>query len=207
MKLLFAAASAAALMAAAPASAQVVGGTQWYGTLGYSHASTNIDFEDLNRDVDLSSGLVTGRVGARFGRHLGVEGEASLGVTEGEESFSSSIGNINFTADIAYKMKSEIGVYGVGFLPVAPNADLFGRLGVGRIDSEIEGTVRSGTVSESFSEDGGSDFVGYGVGGQYFFDARNGVRAEYTRFDLVDDDEDTDQAEFDVFSIAFVRKF
>ena len=203
MKVLFAAVSAAALLAAAPASAQMLGGgTQWYGTLGYSHASTNVDFEDLNQDVDLKSGAVTGRVGARFGQHLGVEGEASLGLTESEERFGGTLSGVPYTADITYKMKHELAVYGVAFLPVAPNADLFARLGVGQADSEVSATVRAGSFTDTISEDGSSDFVAYGAGAQYFFDGRNGVRGEYTRFDLSDDG-----AEFDVFSIAYVRKF
>ena len=202
MKVLFAAASAAALLAAAPASAQVLAGTQWYGNLGYSHASTNVDFEDLNQDVDLKSGAVTGRVGARFGQYLGVEGEAAFGLTESEESFNGTISGVPYTADITYKMKHELAVYGVGFLPVAPNADLFARLGVGQAESEVSATVRAGGFTETTSEDGSSDFVAYGAGGQYFFDGQNGVRGEYTRFDLSDDG-----AEFDVFSIAYVRKF
>ena len=71
MKILFTtAAAAAALLAAAPALADppAVSG---YGTLGYT---------DFNGD-SANLGAITGRLGARWGRYVGVEGELSGGVT------------------------------------------------------------------------------------------------------------------------------
>ena len=208
MKLLFAAAAAASLLAAFPASAQMMGGgtTQLYGTIGYTQASTDVDFEEIGQNVELSSGLITGRFGGRFSQYFGAEAEASFGVTESEETINTTFGGVPVRADINYKMTAEAAAYGVGFLPLSPNADLIARIGFGRIDSDIEVVASAGGFSATEEQSGSSNFIGYGVGGQFFFDGLNGVRVDYTRFDLTEDDGD-ESAEFDTFSIAFVRKF
>lgn len=207
MKLLFAAATAAALFTAVSASAQAMGPTQAYGTIGYTQASAELEDDGtLGQNLELDVGAVTGRVGARFGQYLGVEGEVAFGVTESEQTLSTVFNGIPVTADVNYKLKNELAAYGIGFLPVSPNADLFARIGVGRLDSEADITARAGGISQSESIEGEASFVAYGAGGQFFFDALNGVRAEYTRFDLGEDDGE-EGAQFDTFSLSYVRKF
>ena len=177
MKIVLAAASAVcALLAAAPALADppAVSG---YGTLGYT------DFNGDNANL----GAITGRIGARWGRYLGVEGELSGGVT----SDTANIGGVNTKV----RLNDQYAGYVVGFLPVSPNADLFARLGYGatRLNVSTPGTGANGEHTS----------VNYGVGGQYFFDGANGVRADYTRMSFAD------HSNFDanVWSLAYVRKF
>jgi hypothetical protein len=84
--------------------------------------------------------------------------------------------------------------YAVGFLPVMPNADLLARVGYGATDVDLSQT------GHSFH-----DYVtswNAGVGGQYFFDGKDGLRADYTR-------ETADRSDLDanVWSLAYVRKF
>ena len=59
--------------------------------------------------------------------------------------------------------------------------------------------VRS-AAGTSASDDGES--WNYGVGGQYFFDDKNGVRADYTRHDFKDSSTDAN-----TWSVSYVRKF
>ena len=206
MKLLFGAAAAVALLAAGSATAQTTP-IQYYGTIGYTQASATLEDDGtLGEDIELDVGAITGRVGGRFGQYLGVEGEVSFGVKESEQTINTTFQGVRVSADINYKLKSEAAIYGVGFLPVSPAADLFGRVGVGRLSSEFEVTARAGGFSESDDMEGDSNFFAFGAGGQYFFDGLNGVRAEYTRFNL-DTDEDEEGAEFDTLSISYVRKF
>jgi outer membrane immunogenic protein len=167
-------ASVATLAVAAPASAQStsLSNVSWYGTLGYT------DFNPNNANVS----AVTGRLGARFGQYFGVEGELSGG-----------IGNSHFDG-ASLHLQNQEAIYGVGFLPVAPNADLFARIGYGGADYKI-------------SDNGGS-FHGnvqswnFGAGGQYFFDHANGIRIDYTREDATDHGPDAN-----VWGVAYVRKF
>jgi outer membrane immunogenic protein len=84
--------------------------------------------------------------------------------------------------------------YAVGFLPVMPNADLLARVGYGATDVDLSQPGRSF-----------HDYVtswNAGVGGQYFLDGKDGLRADYTR-------ETADHADLDanVWSLAYVRKF
>ncbi|MBW3616710.1 MAG: porin family protein [Proteobacteria bacterium] len=205
MKLLFGAAAAVALLAGGSAMAQTAP-VQYYGTIGYTQASATLEDDGtFGQDIDLDAGAITGRLGARFGQYVGVEGEVAFGVTESEESITTTFQRVPVTADINYKINGKAAVYGVGFLPVSPNADLFGRIGVGRLSSEFDVTARAGGFSQSEQMEGEANFFAFGGGGQYFFDGLNGVRGEYTRFNL-DTDED-EGAEFDSFSISYVRKF
>ncbi|MDP3658919.1 porin family protein [Phenylobacterium sp.] len=173
---LIAAAASAVLVTATPlmASAQD-SGPQIYGTLGYAH--TDVEGADL--------GAIQGRVGARFGSYLGVEGELAGGVKEDDVTVAGTPVNV--------KLQSQVAVYGVASVPVTPSADLFARVGYGT--SKIKGQV--GGVSATVD----GDSWNYGVGGQYFFDGANGVRADYTRHDFKDD------GDADVWSLAYVRKF
>ena len=172
---LIAAAGVAALAIAAPASAQTtnsLSNVSWYGNLGYS------DFNPNNANLS----AITARIGARFGQYFGVEGELSGG-----------IGNSRYDG-ASLHLQNQEAIYGVGFLPVAPNADLFARVGYGGADYKA-----------SFA---GNDFHGnlqswnFGVGGQYFFDHANGIRVDYTREDATDHGPDAN-----VWGVSYVRKF
>ncbi|WP_312165441.1 porin family protein [Phenylobacterium sp.] len=169
------AAVAAAAMVPALASAQSSGVTG-YGSLGYSHHSMD--------DVDV--GAIQGRLGARFNPYLGVEGELGFGVKKDDVGVAG--------VDAKVELQNSAAIYGVGFLPVAPNADLYARVGYGKSEVKVSAP---GVVAKG---DGNS--WNYGVGGQYFFDDNNGVRADYTRHDFEDD-----AGEADVWSLGYVRKF
>lgn len=179
MKPLIATAAVAAIAAAvvpAAASAQTAT-TGAYGSVGYSAAN--------QEGVDL--GAIQGRLGYRINPYFGVEGELSGGVKKDSANVAGVPVNV--------KLERQEAIYGVGFLPVAPNADLYARVGYGNTSLKA-----SGPGGASAAADGNS--WNYGVGGQYFLDDKNGVRADYTRFDFKDDG-----GEADVWSIGYVRKF
>lgn len=178
MKSLIATAAVAAIAAAgvpAVASAQETTAGA-YGSVGYSAAN--------QEGVDL--GAIQGRLGYRVNPYFGVEGELAGGVKEDEVNIAG--------VPVDVKLNHQAAIYGVGFLPVAPNADLFARVGYGTSEIEADGP---GGISAR----GDGDSWNYGVGGQMFFDEKNGVRADYTRHDFKDD------GEADVWSIGYVRKF
>lgn len=166
LKLVTAAVAAAALATPGVAAAD----TGVYVNLGY----TQFNFEE----VDL--GGLTGRLGYRFHPNFAVEGEASFGVAD------DNVGPVSVELDNA------IGIFGVGFLPVAPNADLFARIGYGQIEAEAS--------TGGFTASGDGDGFGFGAGGQYMFTPAFGVRGEYTRIEGEDDGSDT-------FSLSGVFKF
>jgi len=163
-------------MTAMPAAAQSVSAPQFYGNLGY----TFVDASDVNL------GAVTGRLGARLHPNFGVEGEAAIGV-DGDRQ---TIGGVNYRT----KLKHSFAGYGVAYLPLTPQFELFARGGYGTTRFRVS----TGALKVSDSEGSWN----YGAGGQYSFDANNGVRAEYTRHDfggLVGD--------ANAWSLSYVRKF
>ncbi len=170
-----AAASAATLFAfAAPAFAQAptVPPISVYGNLGYSYA--NADAGDFH--------VIDGRLGARLGRYIGAEGELGFGL------------NTDRVYGVDDKLKNAYAGYADGFLPIAPNADLFGSVGFGHSNAR--------STANGVEYNYGEDSVNYGGGAQYFFTPHDGVRAEYTRFDYRHD-----AGTANVWSLAYVRKF
>jgi hypothetical protein len=174
MKALITAAGVALIAAAAPGLAQAQ--TAVYGGIGYAH--TDVEGADL--------GAIQGRLGAKFTPNLGIEGELAGGVADDTVTV--------LGAPVNVELKHQAAVYGVGFLPVAPNIDLIARVGYGTSKVKASsGGVAASADGESFN---------YGVGAQWFADEKNGVRADYTRHDFTDDG-----GEADVWSLGYVRKF
>lgn len=157
-----AAAITAVLMAATPASARVVGDTGFYASLGY----TQYDVEEI--DV----GGATLRAGYKFHPNFGVEGEATVGI-QGDEADA-----LGTPVDV--ELENQFGVYGIGFLPVSDNFEVFGRVGYATIDAEASlGGFTAGTEDEG---------VGLGAGINWGITENFGIRAEYTRLEASDDD-------------------
>lgn len=160
---------------ASPALAQDSG---WYGDVGYQHHS--IDEEGVEGDV----GTITGHVGYNFTPNLAAEGELGFGVNDEEVTV---LGNqvdlgINYLA----------GAYGRVQAPLSENLTVFARAGFVQVELEAEGAGASASESETGA--------GYGVGGEFSFDGVNGVRVDYTRYDIED-------LEADAFYIGYSRKF
>ena len=129
----------------------------------------NAGYTQFDGDGGGDLGGITGRVGVGFGRYFAVEGEASFGVAD----------------DGGLELDNEIGAFVVGKLPIASTFDIFGRVGVARIETSPGG-----------SEDG----LAYGAGGEFHLTDKDGIRADYTRHDY-------DAGEVDAFNISYVRRF
>jgi hypothetical protein len=175
------AALAAAAAFAAPASAQSIADLKpitYNVSAGYSGVSWS----------GVSLGAVTLRAGADFGKYVGVEGEGSFGVTDASVAVHGYTGNMH--------LNDQYAGYGVVRYPVLPNANLFARVGYGHSDIKA---VMSWAPSATYGEDS----LNYGVGGQYLFNPKNGLRVEWTRYDF--QSRGMDPA--DVWTLSYVRKF
>lgn len=120
----------------------------------------------------VSLGAIQGRLGYKFTPNIGVEGELGFGVKD----------------DGDIELGPQGGVYGIAFAPVTPNFDLFARAGY------------SGASIDTPVGDVDADGFAYGVGGQYYFTDKDGIRLDWTRHDY-------DDAEADVWGVAYTRKF
>ena len=148
-------------------------GTNFYGNLGGSYV----------RYSGANLWALQGRVGARFARYFGAEGEAAFGV---------NTDNVN---GVDVKLRHEYAGYGVVHMPLVRNLDIFGRVGYGH--SSIRASAPGVTTTD------GSNSVNYGGGVQAFFTPKDGIRAEYTRYDFTRDG----AGAANVWSVSYVRRF
>jgi outer membrane immunogenic protein len=174
MRLFVIMAALAASATALPAAAQSVTAPGFTASVGYTR------FADGSEDWDGHAATV--RVAGRLHRYFGVEAEGNLGLG------SSDIQGVDL------KMNHTVAAYAVAYWPLSENFDLTARLGYG--STEFEAEFGGTTVTESYSG------VALGLGGQYFFDASNGVRMDVTRHEY-----DELDGGFDAVSFAYVRRF
>jgi outer membrane immunogenic protein len=186
VKSLIAVAAVAAISAiAAPAFAQVDASTfapvTYEGSVGYTGIQLN--------GADL--GAIDLRAAANFGKYAAIEAEGAFGVNDQ----NGTVG----TVATKLHLNDEYAVYGVARWPVIANGNLFARVGYGHSDIKATASLNG----QSSSATAGSDSVNYGVGGEYFFDGKNGLRVDYTRFDF----QNNNTKDADTWSIGYVRKF
>ena len=95
----------------APAAPAAVPDLEAYGSLGYNY----LHGSPYNVSVDLRA--VTGRFGLRYMSYFGAEAEVSAGVVD------------QTIAGAKISLDNEFAIYGVGYLPLTPQADVFARAG------------------------------------------------------------------------------
>ena len=145
-----------------------------YGNLGYSYVHSD----------PYGVSAVQGRLGARFGKYVGAEGELAFGVNSDTDT----------ATGVALKLRNSYNGYVVGFLPVMTNVDLLARVGYGH--TNLRYTAPGVTIEP------GENSVNYGGGAQVFLTPHDGIRAEYTRFNFNHNNPDAN-----VWSVSYVRKF
>lgn len=175
MKTLIATTLVAGSVLATPFMAQAQNTTEVYGSVNYGQTRTK----------GADTGAIQGRLGAKFTPNFGVEAEVAGGV-DGDTVYTA-------TGPAKVKMEHQVAGYAVGYLPVTSNLDLLGRVGYGT-------TKFKGPAGSAF--DGGQDSWNYGVGAEYRFDDKNGLRADWTRSDYTKGDLSSDTV-----SLGYVRRF
>jgi hypothetical protein len=177
------AAASAMALAAAPALAQspdapstgLFAPITGYGTLGMSDRKTGDQLEG-----------VTGRLGLRFGPYLGAEAEGTFGVDEKK----GTVGGLPYRND----WKRSVGAYAVGYVPVTPRLDVFGRVGLA--NTKLESRLGTDTAKSQ------RDSINYGGGAQFFFTGHDGLRADYTHESYTNG-----PGHANVWGLSYVRKF
>lgn len=179
-----------------------------YINLGVTQLSSDLDLTDLDisgatvdlgdQSVDIT--MLTGRVGYRLNNFLALEGELGFGL--GEENLDQLVPvNIDGTiVDVDTNIDLSINNYYVGFaraiLPVSDEFEVFVRAGYGQAKAEADVTASVGGFSASGSASDKESGVAYGLGAQYNFTAKDGIRLDYTRLE-----------DSDILGIAYSRRF
>lgn len=168
----------ASAIALAAASASFADGGDFTWSAGYSAV------EISEPGIDVNLGAVTFRGGYEFTRHFGFEGQLDIGVSDDTIIVAAT--------PVDVELNYAASLFGIARAPVSENINLFIRGGY--TSADFEASVPGVTITSD------ADGWAYGVGGEIFFDARNGFRAEYTRHDF-------DSSDADVFGISYVRRF
>lgn len=180
-----------------------------YVTVGGTLLSADLDLSGLEaagQTVDLGEEdadifMINGRVGYRFNDYFAVEGEIGFGT--GGDDFDRTIpvdGGALGIIDVDANVELDVDNYYIGFAraiyPVSDQFDIFVRGGFGEANAEatVVASAFGQTASASASEDE-SGFA-YGIGGQYNFTEKDGIRADFTLLDDVD-----------IISLAYSRRF
>ncbi|PHY20197.1 porin family protein [Caulobacter sp. BP25] len=176
MKTLIAATLVAGSVLAAPMFVQAQTSTEVYGSINYGQTRTK----------GADTGAIQGRVGAKFTPNFGVEGELAGGV-DGDTTYAPGAAKV--------KMQHQAAAYAVGYLPVTPNLDLLARVGYG--------TTKFDTKNPAATDfDGSRESWNYGVGAEYKFDGKNGIRADWTKSEYTKSDLSSNTV-----SVGYVRHF
>lgn len=224
-------ASASILAFSAAAHAQ---SSPWYvvGGIGQGKAKfNNSDYPgaaeaeaSLEDDLGLASGTLAGAltrsvddtdttwnigVGYRINRNFAVElGYANLG--EYNVSYRTSLaGGVSDSTDYevsAWKLAA------VGMLPLAHGFSIIGKLGFARTEAQAEFRFTASGIDESDRAKEARNGVFWGVGAQYDFNAKVGVRAEYENYGKVgekftDAGNEPGEAKISTFNVNLVYSF
>ncbi len=131
--------------------------------------------------VEFDAYTLSGKLGYNFTENFAVEGQAAFGISDDEDDDGDTAG-----------VDNSFGAFVKAGLPLDGGAEIFVRGGYHftKLGGEIDGDDVSANT----------DGVALGVGGQYMFGGLNGVRLEYTYFDV-------ESVGGDIFSLSYVRKF
>jgi OOP family OmpA-OmpF porin len=226
MKKILALATFAALCAAQPALA---GETGFYVGADVGQMSVDVDkgdidsalmdglffeglFFDGTSDVDDSDTTFGFTVGYQFMPYFAVEGQY---LDLGEAKYSAS-GDIydefeKFlgTADIAITQDSSgFALSALGILPIQEVWEVYARLGMYFGDTEAKVSVAvDGVAPDSMSDSKSEEEFFYGIGGGFTFNETWNIRAEYTIFQDIGDDELLGETDLDRFVIGLNYRF
>lgn len=230
MKKILALATFAALCAAQPALAEKTG---FYVGADVGQSSMDINKGDLDTalltalefyygdgivdgtsDLDDSDTTFALTVGYRFMPYLAVEGQyLDLGeakYTAGGDVYDAFGKFLGVGAAEAKVNSSGFGLSVLGILPIQETWEVFARLGVYFGDTEASSSVSLDgfvepdlTGSDSKNE---NEFF-YGIGGGYTFNETWNVRAEYTVFQDIGDEDLTGEADVDRFVLGVNYRF
>ena len=173
------------------AYAQVGQDRGWY--VGASIGQSSKDLDGCGAGVSCDKKDTAWRIlgGYQINRNFAVE----LGFHQlGEASGSSGGQVISFEANA-------IELVGVGALPLANNFVLYAKAGFYRGETEATSNNTSGPNAKVTNTD-----LTYGLGAQYNFDRRFGIRAEWQRYTNMGD-EAIGESDVDVLSIGVVVRF
>ncbi len=179
----------------APAPTQGYGAPKLRGSYGPSYYG-NIGGIMYDTDADLYG--IIGRLGLQKNWY-GAELEGSFGIADEDETVlvATPNGGAPIPVEVSAGIDHSLAAFAVGRMAVGNRINALGR--VGYHTTKIGASGSNGGVSMGASES--FDGVAYGVGVEYDLDAVNGLRFDYTRYEL------EEGSTSDALAATFLRRF
>ncbi len=199
-------------LAATPAMAQSAG---LYGGIGFGNSTVKDDtscsdlaglfdpgFSCSSDDTDTGWKVF---IGNQLNENAAVEfGYVDLGKITGSASGTVLGTPVSVNADVKAK---GFNVSLVGSLPVSNEFSFMGRIGLFRWDIDATASANVGGFPGSASESDNGVDLSFGLGAQYDFSKKAGIRAEWERFQDVGNQDTTGQSDVDLLSLSLVFRF
>jgi OmpA-OmpF porin, OOP family len=172
----------------------------------------NVPFQNEEVGTDDSDIGYQAAFGYRFARYIALElGLVQYGELTSELSADVDLGDGNGFVPARFEYSFKVGgplISAVGLLPLGEKFELYGRLGFLFASVEREFSSRiNGQRGLSYSANGDSQDVVYGVGVNFNINPAYAVRAEYQILDDVGEDGRTGTESLDFMSIGMIVRF
>ncbi len=163
-------------------------------------ATSNLD------DSDTAFGLAGGyQVNRNFAAELAyvdlgdISYSATGTVTDGVNTFDAGLGVDQSTSGPVFSL--------LGIVPVGERFSVFGRVGVAlmSVDADLSVSLDGEAVTDSASTDRSN--LMYGIGGEFGFNERFGVRLGWDRYANVGSDDQAGEVDIDVISLGLRYNF
>jgi opacity protein-like surface antigen len=157
-----------------------------FTSLEVNAASFNIQYAMLDTDfggVDLEPTALQFGFSNPIGTNIAVDGVLAIGL--GDDEISVSGGGDSFT--LGFELANLIGIYARAFADIAPNSQVYGRVGLAKIeyDMSVNGFISGfGNISGTVSED--DTGLTYGIGAIFGVSPNGAIVVEYNQLPDVD---------------------
>jgi len=179
-----------------------------YVGAGITQLSADLDLTDLDaggQTIDLGEqsvdiNMITGRLGYRVNKYIAVEGELGFGLGGDDFDQTIPVDVLGTSLNVDSNIKLDVENYYVGFVrgivPISDEFEVFGRVGYGSATGSADVTASVAGFTASGSEEDDISGLAYGVGGQFNFTDKDGIRADYTRLE-----------DANIISLSYARRF
>ena len=173
-----------------------------FGTVGLTIVDATSDLDDSDTGFGIAGGY---QVNPWFAAELAyvdlgdIAYDASGTVTDGISTFDADFGLEQSAAGPVFSL--------LGIWPIGERFSVFGRLGIAlmSVDADVDVTIDGVPAADSASTDRSN--LMYGVGGEYLFNERFGVRLGWDRYAEVGSEDLTGDTDYDLVTLGLRYNF
>jgi OOP family OmpA-OmpF porin len=173
-----------------------------FGSVGLSIVDATSSLDDSDTGFGLAGGY---QVNENFAAELAyvdlgdISYSANGTVTDGIDTFAAGLGIDQSTSGPVFSI--------LGIVPIGERFTVFGRLGIALMSVDADATVSIDDVSATDSVSTDRSNLMYGIGGEFSFNRRFGVRLGWDRYAEVGSDDQAGEVDIDLISLGLRYNF